>query len=181
MRCSDETTQITLQVFYALFCIWMAKVILPQLKESAGRTSRIQGAFVEEFMKEDHETVKLEKHKDDCYSCFFMVLIGGSLGATVGSECQLDISPTCPESLHAGSLLGFGVMMLVYEFLLVSVYHVMMESQRLEHRCHLVIAIQDGSADRVFKALDKNKDGKLQAHELDGYFVKCGINEEPFV
>jgi len=177
----NGSMQLWVQLYVALGLTLAGSTLIPVIRSSCEQLVRIDGAHVHYIMARDADTVKSQKTIETLMSAFFGIAIGWAWTAVAATECSLDATMTCPKDLTFLNFIGFGFMTSFYILIAAAVYHGMVSSHRLSKRCNLLLEIQDGNAKRIFKQLDKNVDGHLDENELDGYFVRSGLMEGPFL
>ena len=176
--------QFIVQLYYAIGLTFVAIKAVPALKEEQQMMRRLNPNCIKVFMDQDKDFVLRENIKSQLIVTGFAITIGWAWTEIAATECEGGFSFTCPSDQTFGSFLVYFLMVMVYFFLAVALYHSMMETQRLANRCRKVISIEDGNGARLFSDImkdDVDGDGLLDKQELEAFIEAEGLNAEPFL
>jgi len=176
--------QFFVQLYYAIAITWIIAGLVPRMKADTALMRRLNTHCIETFLLSDVNFFDQSLVKSDLITSASTIVVGWAWTNIASTECTANFSFTCPEEGLFSSFFLYFLTVCFYTFLTISIYHSMMEEQRLTNRCRKVIAIEDGNGIRLFSNMDKDdkdNDGLLDKQELENFITNEGLNPEPFL
>merc|ERR1712178_341325 len=117
-------------------------------------------------MKSDASAIKSTDVLDTIIVAYFGIAVGWGWTMFSSAQCNLNISPICPNDLTVSSFLYYLLVHCIECAVCITAFHAFMEHQRLFSRGFQVLCIEDGNAKRLFKSIDEDGDGRISKEEL---------------
>jgi len=181
-QCPDGVDTFFLNLTYAILLSAVALSWVPKLKAEKANLMRINRMFIDTFMVHDHNVLRHKKAAETLGGAFFGVALGKAYVHIAQITCSLRLTPECPADMKLLSFdtFKYALVCLAYTALATFIYHLFMEGQRFNMRTLMVIGLEDGTCDRILRALDKDKDGSIDRNELKELFEGNGLDAAPF-
>jgi len=181
-NCKNHSTEFFGQIVFAIGLTAASLVVVPGFKKSSAMLAALDNHYIKCFMINDKNLFKLTLIQDDLIVSYFGISVGWAWTFPAATECKLlNLSPTCPATFDTWTMILYVGQVIVYLVVCCFVYHSMMEDRRLSLRCNLLLNIQDGQANRVFKSLDADGDKTLSYREYKDFFDETGLEVGPFL